>query len=157
AVTHPAAGNLGGGGFMLIRLPDGKAAFLDFREKAPAAARPDMYLDTQGKVIPGASLVGYKAIGVPGSVAGLVEAQKRFGKLSLPQVMAPASRLAEQGFPVGSALAASLRGSRVLAKFPESRRVFQRDGRYYQPGEAFRQPDLARTLRRIARGGAEEF
>jgi gamma-glutamyltranspeptidase/glutathione hydrolase len=157
AVTHPAAGNLGGGGFMLIRLQDGKAAFLDFREKAPAAARPDMYLDAQGKVIPEASLVGYKAIGVPGSVAGLVEAQKRYGKLVLATVMAPAIRLAEQGFPVGHGLATSLRGSRALARFPESRRVFQRDGNSYQAGEIFRQPDLARTLRRIARGGAEEF
>lgn len=157
AVTYPAAGNLGGGGFMLVRLKDGRATFLDFREKAPAAARPDLYLDAEGRVVPNASLVGYKAIAVPGSVAGLAEAQKRWGKKPLREVMAPAIRLAEEGFPLSAGLAAALRGSRVLAQFPESRRIFQRDGRFYVAGETFRQPDLARTLRRIAAGGAEEF
>jgi gamma-glutamyltranspeptidase/glutathione hydrolase len=157
AVTHPAAGNLGGGGFMLIRLRDGTATFLDFREKAPGAARPDMYRTPQGGVIPEASLVGYKAIAVPGSVAGLTEALKRFGKLSLPRVMAPAIRLAEEGFPVSHSLANSLRGSTVLARFPESQRIFQRDGNFYAAGELFRQPDLARTLRRIAAGGSAAF
>jgi gamma-glutamyltranspeptidase/glutathione hydrolase len=157
AVTHPAAGNLGGGGFMLIRLRDGTATFLDFREKAPAAARPDMYRTPQGGIIPEASLVGYKAIGVPGSVAGLTEAQKRYGKLPLPRVMAPAIRLAEEGFPVSHALATSMRSSTVLARFPESRRIFQRDGNFYAAGDVFRQPDLARTLRRISAGGSAAF
>jgi gamma-glutamyltranspeptidase/glutathione hydrolase len=157
AVTLPTAGNLGGGGFMLVRLRDGKTTFLDFREKAPAAARPDMYLDKQGNYVRDSSLVGYRAIGVPGSVAGLAEAQCRFGKLSLRQVMDPAIRLAEEGFPVNASLAESLRESKVLPQFPESRRIFQRDGRFYEMGERFRQPELARTLRRIARGGAEEF
>ena len=90
AVVHPQAGNLGGGGFMLIRMADGQTHFVDFREKAPAAATADMYLDAQGNVIEGASLIGYKAIGVPGSVAGMVYAEKTYGKLSLAQVMAPA-------------------------------------------------------------------
>src|ERR1700758_5445853 len=86
AVVHPAAGNIGGGGFMLIRLADGKTHFLDYREMAPAAATRDMYLDQQGNVIPGASEIGYKAIGVPGSVAGMVYAEKKYGKLTLQQV-----------------------------------------------------------------------
>src|SRR5580658_7557423 len=90
AVVHPAAGNLGGGGFMLIRMADGKAHFVDYREKAPAAAKADMYLDAQGNVIEGASEIGYKSIGVPGSVAGMVYAEKKYGKLTLQQVMAPA-------------------------------------------------------------------
>ena len=98
AVVHPAAGNIGGGGFMLIRMADGKAHFLDYREKAPAAATRDMYLDAQGNVIEGASEIGYKAIGVPGSVAGMVYAEQKYGKLTLKQVMAPAIRLAREGY-----------------------------------------------------------
>src|SRR5689334_3819898 len=95
AVTLPEAGNLGGGGFMLIRLHDGRTTFLDFREKAPAAARPEMYLDAHGQYVKGSSVVGGRAIGVPGSVAGLLAAQERFGRLSRSQVMVPAIRLAE--------------------------------------------------------------
>src|SRR5271168_1904010 len=98
AVVHPAAGNLGGGGFMLIRVADGKVHFLDYREKAPAAAKRDMYLDPQGNVIAGASEYGYKAIGVPGSVAGMVYAEQKYGKLTLKQVVAPAIRLAREGY-----------------------------------------------------------
>src|ERR1700733_7963188 len=98
AVVYPQAGNLGGGGFMLIRMADGKTHFIDFREEAPAAATANMYLDAQGNVIEGASEYGYKAIGVPGSVAGLVYAQKKNGKLSLRRVMAPALHLALNGF-----------------------------------------------------------
>src|ERR1700732_2390753 len=93
AVVHPQAGNLGGGGFMLIRMADGRARFVDYRERAPAAATANMYLDAQGNVIDNASVVGYKAIGVPGSVAGLVYAEKEYGKLTLGQVMAPAIKL----------------------------------------------------------------
>ena len=100
AVVHPQAGNLGGGGFMLIRMADGMARFIDYREKAPAAATADMYLDAQKNVIENASLVGYKAIGVPGSVAGLAYAQKTYGKLPLAQVMAPAIKLARDGYPL---------------------------------------------------------
>ena len=149
AVVHSPAGNIGGGGFMLIRMADGKAHFLDYREKAPAAATRDMYLDPQGNVIEGASEYGYKAIGVPGSVAGMVTAEKKFGKLTLKQVMAPAIRLARDGFALTWDEARDLHDS-YLAKFPESRRVFQRNGDYYKSGEVFRQPDLARTLERIS-------
>src|SRR5437773_8409683 len=98
AVVHPPAGTLGGGGFMLIRMADGKLPFLDYREKAPGAASRDMYLDAQGNVIEGASEIGYKAIGVPGSVAGMVYAEQKFGKLSLNRVIAPAIRLAREGY-----------------------------------------------------------
>jgi gamma-glutamyltranspeptidase/glutathione hydrolase len=150
AVVHPPAGNLGGGGFMLIRMAGGKTHFLDYREKAPAAARAGMYLDPQGNVIEGASEYGYKAIGVPGSVAGMVYAEQKYGKLTLRQVMAPAIKLAREGYTLTWEEARDLQYDRHLGQFPESRRVFQRDGNYYKPGEIFRQPDLARTLERIA-------
>ena len=149
AVVHSPAGNIGGGGFMLIRMADGKTHFLDYREKAPAAATREMYLDAQGNVIEGASEVGYKSIGVPGSVAGLVYAEQKYGKLSLKQVMAPAIKLARDGYALTWGEASDLH-DQYLAKFPESRRVFQRNGDYYKPGENFRQPDLARTLERIS-------
>src|SRR4051794_13985426 len=129
AVVHPPAGNIGGGGFMLIRTAGGKTHFLDYREKAPAAATRDMYLDSQGNVIEGASEYGYKAIGVPGSVAGMVYAEKKFGKLTLKQVMAPAMKLAREGFPLTRDEADDLHDSH-LANFAESRRVFQRNGDY---------------------------
>jgi gamma-glutamyltranspeptidase / glutathione hydrolase len=150
AVVHPAAGNLGGGGFMLIRMADGKAHFIDYRETAPAAAKPDMYLDAQGNVIDLASIIGYKAIAVPGSVAGMVYAEQKYGKLTLKQVMAPAIRLAKDGYALSWGEARDFH-DKYLSQFAESKRVFQRDGDYYQFGEIFRQPDLARTLERIAR------
>ncbi|HXP42267.1 MAG TPA: gamma-glutamyltransferase [Candidatus Acidoferrales bacterium] len=149
AVVHPPAGNIGGGGFMLIRMADGKAHFIDYREKAPAAATRDMYLDGQGNVIEGASEYGYKAIGVPGSVAGLVYAEQKYGKLTLQKVMAQAIRLAREGYELSWGQARDLH-DKYLSQFPESRRIFQRDGNYYRSGEIFRQPDLARTLERIA-------
>jgi gamma-glutamyltranspeptidase/glutathione hydrolase len=149
AVVHPGAGNLGGGGFMLIRMADGKTHFLDYREKAPAAATRDMYLDAQGNVIEGATEIGYKSIGVPGSVAGMVYAERKYGKLTLKQVMAPSIRLARDGYALTWEEAQDFH-DKHLAEFPESRRIFQRDGNYYQPGEIFRQRDLGRTLERIA-------
>jgi gamma-glutamyltranspeptidase / glutathione hydrolase len=149
AVVHPPAGNIGGGGFMLIRMADGTTHFIDYREKAPAAATRDMYLDEHGKVIEGASEIGYKSIGVPGSVAGLVYAEQKYGKLTLKEVMAPAIKLARDGYALTWEEAEDLH-DRYLAKFPESHRVFQRNGDYYKPGDTFRQPDLARTLERIA-------
>jgi gamma-glutamyltranspeptidase/glutathione hydrolase len=150
AVVHPQAGNLGGGGFMLIRMADGKTHFVDYREKAPEAASANMYLDAQGNVVADASIVGYRAIGVPGSVAGMVYAEKKYGKLSLERVMAPAIKLAEQGFPLAAEDVADLRKDKYLAKFPESRRIFLRDGNYYKASEVLKQPELARTLKRIA-------
>lgn len=151
AVVYPQAGNLGGGGFMLIRMADGKTHFIDFREEAPAAATANMYLDAQGNVIEGASEFGYRAVGVPGSVAGLVYAEKKYGKLTLPQVMSPAIRLAREGFALQWQEARDLREDSHLADYPESRRIFQRNGNFYKQYEIFRQPDLARTLERIAK------
>jgi gamma-glutamyltranspeptidase / glutathione hydrolase len=132
AVVYPAAGNLGGGGFMLIRMADGATHFIDYREKAPAAATANMYLDAQGNVIEDASVVGYKAIGVPGSVAGMVYAEKKYGKLTLKRVMAPAIKLARDGFALAWEDARDLRQEKSLALFPDSRRIFQRDGKYYE-------------------------
>ncbi len=149
AVVHPAAGNIGGGGFMLVRTAGGEVHFLDYREKAPRAATRDMYLDAQGNIIPNASLVGYKAVGVPGSVAGLVYAQKHWGKLPLKTVMEPAIHLASEGVKLTYEEAQSMH-DQDLARFPDSKRIFQRDGRYYEAGEIFRQPELAHTLTRIA-------
>ncbi len=155
AVVHPQAGNLGGGGFLLLRNANGETHFIDFREKAPAAATENMYLDAQGNVIPesskDSSVVGYKSVGVPGSVAGLVYAEKKYGKLSLEKVIAPAIKLARNGFPLAYEDAQDLKRDEYLAQFSESKRIFQRDGNYYQPGELFKQPDLARTLERIAK------
>jgi len=149
AVVHSPAGNIGGGGFMLVRMADGKTHFIDYREKAPAAATREMFLDAQGNVIEGASEIGYKSIGVPGSVAGMVYAEQRYGKLTLKQVMAPAIRLAREGYALSWGEVQDLH-DKHLSEFAESRRIFQRGGNYYRPGEIFRQPELARTLERIA-------
>ena len=150
AVVHSPAGNIGGGGFMLIRMADGATHFIDYREKAPAAASANMYLDAQGNVIPHASEIGYKSIAVPGSVAGMVYAEQKYGKLTLKRVLAPAIRLAREGFALSWVEARDMQAEKCLGQFPESRRIFQRDGNYYRPGEIFRQPELARTLERIA-------
>jgi gamma-glutamyltranspeptidase / glutathione hydrolase len=155
AVVHPQAGNLGGGGFLLLRNASGETHFIDFREKAPAAATENMYLDAQGNVLPesskDSSVVGYRSVGVPGSVAGLVYAEKKYGKLSLEKVMAPAIKLARDGFPLAYEDTQDLKEDEYLAQFPESKRIFQRDGNYYQLGELFKQPELAHTLERIAK------
>lgn len=153
AVVHPIAGNLGGGGFMLIRTHDGKSTFLDYREKAPMAATENMYLDAKGDVIPETSLdssvIGYRSIAVPGSVAGLAYAERKYGKLDLKHVIAPAIRLASDGFELSAQEAHELTDP-DLSKFPDSKHIFQRDGNFYKAGETFRQPVLAQTLRRIA-------
>ena len=153
AVVHPAAGNLGGGGFMLLRTADGHATFIDYREKAPLAATETMYQDEHGNVIPGTSMqssvIGYRSIATPGSVAGMVYAERKYGKLGLASVMAPAIRLASDGFVLTAEEAHELTDP-DLAKFPDSKRIFQRDGNLYKEGEVFRQPELARTLTRIA-------
>jgi len=149
AVVHPIAGNLGGGGFLLLRTHDGKATFIDFREKAPLAATEAMYQDAKGNVIPNASVTGYRSIATPGSVAGLVYAERKYGKLGLKRVMAPAIRLASEGFQLSAEEAREL-ADPDLAQFADSKRIFQRDGNLYKAGETFRQPELARTLERIA-------
>jgi gamma-glutamyltranspeptidase/glutathione hydrolase len=156
AVVHPFAGNIGGGGFMLLRLNSGETHFIDFREKAPAAATETMYQDAQGKVIPGLSTLGYKAVGVPGSVKGLVYAESHFGKLGLKRVMEPAIRLAREGYTLGWSDARQLTNDRGLQQFPDSKRIFQNDGKGWKQGDVLKQPELARTLQRIA-AAPDEF
>jgi gamma-glutamyltranspeptidase/glutathione hydrolase len=153
AVVHPAAGNLGGGGFLLLRTHDGHATFIDYREKAPLAATETMYQDAHGNVFPAdspeSSIIGYRSIATPGSVAGMVYAERKYGKLGLARVMAPAIQLAENGFVLTAEEAHELTDP-YLARFPDSKRIFQRDGNLYKEGETFKQPELARTLQRIA-------
>ncbi|MGA2834780.1 MAG: gamma-glutamyltransferase [Terracidiphilus sp.] len=149
AVVHPSAGNLGGGGFLLLRSRDGKTTFIDFREKAPLQATETMYQDANGNVIPDSSITGYRSIATPGSVAGLVYAEQKYGKLGLRRVIAPAINLASDGFQLTAEEAREL-SDPDLARFPDSKHIFQRDGNLYKDGDVFRQPELARTLQRIA-------
>ena len=162
AVTHPAAGNLGGGGFMMIRLKDGRSTAIDYREMAPAAAHRTVYLDKNGNLIEGegGSLVGYRAAGVPGTVRGMELALKKYGsgKLTWTQLVEPARRLAANGFTVTHELARSLENShKYLSTYAETKRIYLRNGRYYREGELFRQPDLAATFARLQRFGPNEF
>jgi gamma-glutamyltranspeptidase/glutathione hydrolase len=160
AVTHPQAGNLGGGGFMVIRFAEGRATTIDYRETAPALATRDMFLGPDGEPIPDRSQVGPLAAGVPGSVAGLAYAQAKYGKLKLPEVLAPAIRLAADGFEVSAALERSLSDADTMTRlghFPESVRVFTRNGTPYAEGDVLKQPDLAKTLRLIAERGTDGF
>jgi gamma-glutamyltranspeptidase/glutathione hydrolase len=158
AVVEPAAGNIGGGGFMLVRLAGGRSSFLDYREVAPGRATRDMYIAGDGQPDGDASTVGPRSVAVPGSVAGLALALKLYGTMKLADVLAPAIRLAEDGFPVSGKLARQLAEERKsLQRFSVSRRIFLRDGEMYRVGEVFKQPELAVTLRRIARNGADDF
>ncbi len=159
AVTLPEAGNLGGGGFMVILDPvENRETTIDYREMAPAAAHRDMYLDQDGNVAEGRSTVGYLASGVPGSVAGMHMAWERYGKLPWRDLLQPAIRLARDGFTVSHALSRSLKDSAdLLSRFPESRRIFLKNGELFQEGDTFRQPELARTLELIAEQGPQAF
>src|SRR5438874_3965102 len=158
AVVEPAAGNIGGGGFMLIRLADGKTTFLDYREVAPAKATRDMYITKDGQLDKEASVIGYRSIAVPGTVAGLTLALKSYGSMKLADVMAPAIGLAENGFPISKRLAHEFEEERGgLERFTVSRHIFLNDGKMFQPGDTLRQPELAATLKRIAKNGATAF
>ena len=158
AVTHPSAGNLGGGGFMMIRFVNGDTACIDYRETAPAAAGRDVYLDADGQIVPKASTQGYRASGVPGTPAGLCLAQKKYGRLSLKDVVQPSIDLAEQGFLVSDSLSDSLKGAaHVLELFPESRHIYLNSGKYLEPGERLIQKDLAWSLKAIRDNGADGF
>lgn len=157
AVVYPEAGNLGGGGFMVARLGDGRAAALDFREMAPQAATRDMYLDEKG-ALTDKSINGHLASGVPGSVMGLWEAHKRFGTRPWPELLAPAIRLAEQGFRVDAQLHRSIAAaSRRLAKYPGSAALFLPGGQPPAEGSTFRNPELAAVVKRIAERGPAGF
>lgn len=151
AVTFPYAGNIGGGGFMLVRLADGRTTFLDFRERAPEKSTRDMYLDKTGSVT-NESIEGWRASGVPGTVRGLELAHQKFGHKQWPELLAPAIALAKNGFPVPYSLASSLKDATPkLNNFPESKRVFLNGGQGFAMGAHFSQPDLARTLERISK------
>jgi len=161
-VTHPAAGNLGGGGFMLIRLKDGRTTAIDYREMAPGAAHRNVYLDKNGNLIEGegGSLVGYRAAGIPGTVRGMELALKKYGsgKLTWAQLVEPARQLAGRGFTVTNELARSLYSNReYLEKYAETKRIYLKGGKFYQEGELFRQPELAATFARLQRFGPNEF
>ena len=159
AVTYPLAGNIGGGGFMVIRLADGRETTIDFRECAPSRATRDMFLDTSGQAVPERSQVGALAAGVPGSVAGLAYARTHYGTRPLAQLVAPAIALARDGFDVSWQLSGSLTHVKpLLSKFPASVRAFYAaDGSAPQPGDRLTQPDLAKTLQRIADTGPDAF
>ena len=161
-VTHPAAGNLGGGGFMMIRLKDGRTTAIDYREMAPAAAHRNVYLDKNGNLIEGegGSLVGYRAAGVPGTVRGMELALKKYGsgKLTWAQLVEPARRLAGAGFTVTYELARSLYSERkYLSQYAETKRIYLKGGQFYKEGELLRQPELAATFGRLQRSGPNEF
>jgi gamma-glutamyltranspeptidase/glutathione hydrolase len=157
AVTHPFAGNIGGGGFMLIRLADGRSAFIDFREKAPQKATHDMYLDASGNPTKD-SLVGWRAVGVPGTVRGLELALKKYGTKSWSELLEPAIHLSSSGFAISYSQMRSFRfAADLLSQFPASKHIFLKDGAFYDWNENFQQPELARTLERIAHNGAKEF
>ncbi len=172
AVTLPAAGNLGGGGFLLLRKASGETLFLDFRERAPLAAKRNMYVGKDGKITRD-NLVGWRAAGVPGTVRGMELLHKKFATKPWADLVAPAIALAAQGFPVSWEFADSLRAAGrparndqglstltaggVLAQFQESKRIFLRDGKFYEPGETFAQPDLARTLGRVQKNPADFY
>ena len=159
AVTWPEAGNLGGGGFMLVRMADGEKAFIDYREIAPAAATPTMFLDADGNVDPVRVRLGYTPVGVPGTVAGLAEAHERFGSLEWAELVEPAYELARDGIPISDALAASIEAEQAeLALDPEARRIFLLDdGTYRRAGMRLVQSDLAESLRQIADEGTDAF
>ena len=161
-VTHPAAGNLCGGGFMMIRLSNGKTTAIDYREMAPATATRNIYLDKDGNVLKGEGgpLVGYRAAGVPGTVRGMELALKKYGsgKLTWSQLIEPARRLAVNGFTVTNSLSSSLRSNEgYLSKYPETKRIYLNSGRLYNEGDVFKQPDLAATFSRLQREGPNEF
>src|SRR5258706_604716 len=158
AVTHPAAGNLGGGGFMMIRLKDGRTTAIDYREMAPAAASRNIHLDKNGNRIQseGGSIVGYLAAGVPGTVRGMELALKKYGsgKFSWSQLIEPARRLAANGFIVTDTLSRSLRGNReYIAKYSETKRIYLNNGRFYNQGDTSAQPELAATFARFKQCG----
>jgi gamma-glutamyltranspeptidase/glutathione hydrolase len=158
AVTHPCCGNLGGGGFMLIHFADGKNTFINFREKAPLAARPDMFLDAAGKVVGSRSLDGYLAVGVPGTVMGLETARQKYGTLPRAALIAPAIKLAEEGFLLTRGDVDVLaEGTKGFRDQPNVAAVFLNHGQPFAPGDRLTQKDIAATLRAVSSGGTDAF
>ena len=162
AVVYPEAGNLGGGGFMLMRFKDGRTTAIDYREMAPAASSRNIFIDEKGELIKGdgSSTVGYRAPGVPGTPAGLDLAFQKYGskKLSWAELVEPAKKIAQNGYVLTARLANLFKSYKeTLSKYPDSRRIFLNDGKFYEEGDTFKQPDLAKTLARIQKNGAKEF
>jgi len=162
AVVYPEAGNIGGGGFRLIRTAKGETHAIDYREMAPKAANRDVFVDKDGNLIKGegSSTIGYKASGVPGTLAGFEMAFKKYGsgKVTWRDLVEPARLLAENGYTLSYRISELLKSySRNLSQFEESKRIFLRGGNYYTEGEVFKQPDLALTLARVEKNGAAEF
>jgi gamma-glutamyltranspeptidase / glutathione hydrolase len=158
AVVWPSAGNLGGGGFMVIRQANGKATAIDYREMAPAAAHRNVYLDDKGEYVNESSTYGHAAAGVPGTVAGLSYALEKYGTMKWADVAKPARQLAAEGFPVWYQLERSLmNASKHLSRYPETNRIFLRDGKPYETGEIFKQPELAAVFERMIKRGPREF
>lgn len=152
AVVNPCCGNIGGGGFMLVHLASGKDIFLDFREKAPLKAGPEIFQDAQGNVVPGKSTGTYLGVGVPGTVMGLEEALKKYGTMTRQQVMAPAIKLAKEGFVLlpGDVKVLDQR-VKDFAKYPNVAAIFLKDGKPFVAGDRLVQPQLARTLETISK------
>jgi gamma-glutamyltranspeptidase/glutathione hydrolase len=158
AVTYPVAGNIGGGGFMVIRFPDGRATTIDFREMAPHATTPDMFVDSTGAYSARVHHESYKAVGVPGTVAGFALAHSKYGKARWGRLVDPAVRLASDGFDVPTGLAGSLKGALgYFQAYPASVAAYSKNGQPYAVGERFRQPDLGRTLARVRDAGRDGF
>jgi gamma-glutamyltranspeptidase/glutathione hydrolase len=159
AVTHPSAGNIGGGGFMVVHTNDGRVTAFDFREKAPAAAHERMYLGANGQYVKDLNHEGYLAIGVPGTVAGFFLAHEKLGSKRMSDLLAPAIALAEKGFPLSWDLYDDFKARETtFKKYPGSAKVFLKNGEtLYESGEIWRQPDLAKTLRRIQKNGRDGF
>lgn len=158
AVVDPCCGNIGGGGFMTIHLADGRDRFVNFRERAPQAAKPDMFLDDKADPVPGRSLSGYLAVGVPGTVAGLEHARAAYGTMHREPLIAPAIELAEKGFTLGPGDLATLGlMTERFAKQPNVARIFLKDGKPYQAGDVLVQTDLAASLKLISAGGTSAF
>jgi len=162
AVVYPEAGNLGGGGFMLIRFKDGRATAIDYREMAPAAATRDIFVDKNGDLIKGegGSTIGYRASGVPGTPAGFDYAFKKYGsgKLKWADLVEPARRLAHDGYVLSFRLANLFKSYKNdLEKYEDSKRIFLNNGKFYEEGDRFRQPELAQTLARMQKQGAKGF
>jgi len=156
AVTHPFAGNIGGGGFMLIRFADGRSTFIDFRERAPGKASRNMYLDAAGNPTRD-SIDGWRSAGVPGTVRGLELAHAKYGRKKWAELMSPAIQLASRGFPLSYRAAELLKGSDSLTADPESKRIFLHGGTFLEADGILRQPELAATLTRMSRQGSKDF
>jgi gamma-glutamyltranspeptidase/glutathione hydrolase len=158
AVVHPAAGNIGGGGFMTIRFADGRSQFIDFRERAPMAAMPTLFQDKDGNVIPELSEIGYLAAGIPGTVAGFELAREKYGTLPREALVDPAVELADRGFVLKEGDVRSIaEAAENIARDPEAARIFLVNGKEPQIGTRLRQPDLAQSLRMISQNGSDAF